>query len=121
LYYFLQFNGRDDKAGLKRVLQNERSSKVHVEFLVCTDDNQSVEYLNEWDDQLINCDVCDDFISERAEVLKCQGPNFPFSRGDWVVKALLGSVDRELDELDEKPAGRDSSRRQSKGGGCVIL
>ena len=69
--------------------------------VVCTDDDESVEYLNKWDRQLPNLDVVDDFRNERRQIQKVNGRNFRFSFGDYVVKSLIGSIDPELDRLDE--------------------
>jgi len=46
--------------------------------------------------------VVDDFRSERKEVRSAKGTSFPFSFGDYVVKSLIGSIDPELDDMDEK-------------------
>ena len=62
-------------------------------FLACTDDLACVKYLSEWDKSIPNLDVVDDYVSEQAEVEKSRGKNFPFSFGDYIVKALLGSID----------------------------
>ena len=40
-----------------------------------------------------NLDVMDDYRSERAEIQRTRGANFPFSFGDYIVKSLLGSID----------------------------
>ena len=40
-----------------------------------------------------NLDVIDDYRSEKAEIQRNRGPTFPFSFGDYIVKALLGSLD----------------------------
>lgn len=45
--------------------------------------------------------VVDDYQSERAQILKAQGSNFRFTYGDYLCKALLGSIDPEFDQLDE--------------------
>jgi len=98
--------GEVDIAGLKHVLQAERDpTRFHVQFIACTDDDSSVAYLNEWDNTLPNVDVIDDYQSERAEILKAKGSNFRFAYGDYIVKALLGSIDPEFDKLDEKSGG----------------
>jgi hypothetical protein len=68
---------------------------------VCTDDEDSVNYLNRWDRTIPNLDVVDDYRSERMEIKKVKGPNFRFSFGDYVVKSLVGSIDPELDKMDE--------------------
>ncbi len=39
-------------------------------------------YLNKWDKKIPNIDVADDYRSEREEIHKAQGKNFPFSFGD---------------------------------------
>jgi hypothetical protein len=46
------------------------------------DDDQCMEYLNNWDREIPRLDVVDDYRNEKAEILKCQGRNFPFSFGD---------------------------------------
>ncbi|KAJ3317255.1 hypothetical protein HDU76_001261 [Blyttiomyces sp. JEL0837] len=46
-------------------------------------------------------DVVDDYMSERNEVLKVQGWDFPFSWGDYVTKTLLGAIDGYFDSMDE--------------------
>ena len=48
-----------------------------------------------------NLDVIDDYRSERDEVRKAKGSSFSFTFGDYVVKSLIGSIDPELDNLDE--------------------
>lgn len=45
--------------------------------------------------------VVDDYKTEREEVRRNKGYNFPFSFGDYVAKALLGAVDPAMDSLDE--------------------
>lgn len=51
---------------------------------------------------MINLDVVDDFRNERQEIRKIKGPSFKFSFGDYVVKSLIGSIDEELDKMDEE-------------------
>jgi hypothetical protein len=104
--------GEVDTAALRHVLVSERdTSKVHVQFVACTDDDSTMAYLNEWDRKIPNVDVVDDYHSEKAEVLAAQGSNFKFSFGDYIVKILLGSIDPEFDLLDEKKVG---------GGCCTV-
>ena len=52
-----------------------------------------------YDQTIHNLDVLVDFISERKEVREAQGPNYPFSFGDYVVKSLIGSIDPQLGNL----------------------
>ncbi|KAJ3031381.1 UNVERIFIED_CONTAM: hypothetical protein HDU68_004460 [Siphonaria sp. JEL0065] len=111
--------GNLDKHNLKRVLEQERGrvGDIPVVFLVCTDDDHEIAYLNEWDN------VVDDYLTERSQILAVQGAGFPFSRGDWVCKMLLGAVDTEIDALDECPVLLDStvgSYTKENSGGCEI-
>ncbi|KAJ3393196.1 HBS1-like protein [Entophlyctis sp. JEL0112] len=125
--------GSIDKDGLKNVLVNERGrpGDVPVTFLVCTDDDDEIQYLNEWDNVIRDLDVVDDFYTERRQIRDVQGHGFPFSRGDWVCKMLLGSVDPEIDALDERRVdaslhNNDTLRRRSTksntahDGGCTV-
>jgi hypothetical protein len=94
--------GQTDIGTLEAVLRNERTPQTYVTFLACTDDLEAVNYLNNWDKSMHNLDVVDDYRSERAEIQRVRGPSFPFSFGDYVVKALLGSIDPWFDALDER-------------------
>ena len=79
----------------------KREPFVYTTIVACTDDESSVNYLNEWDVELPRLDVVDDYRSERTETLNAQGPTFSFSFGDYVVKSLVGSIDPNLDDIDE--------------------
>jgi hypothetical protein len=95
-------HGNVDVRSLENLMRNERQSNTtHVSFLACTDDDSSVAYLSEWDRTMLNVDVIDDYKSEREEVRQNRGFNYPFSFGDYVVKALIGAVDPQMDALDE--------------------
>jgi len=94
-------NGQVNISEFKRCLK-EKPKHCHTTIVACTDDDASVSYLNKWDRKISNLDVVDDYRSERNEVLKVRGKNYSFSFGDYVVKSLIGSIDPELDALDEK-------------------
>lgn len=87
------------------VLMNERSSNDFVTFLACTDDDRTIDYLNNWDRIIPRVDVVDDYFSERTEILRAQGQNFHFSYGEYVIKTMAGSLVPELDVLDEPQKG----------------
>lgn len=79
-----------------------KAPNCYVQIMACTDDEESVAYLNEADRDIERLDVTDDFRSERKEVQRAQGSNFAFSFGDYIVKALLAPVDPYFDTLDQK-------------------
>ena len=47
-----------------------------------TIDSDYCRYMNNWDKKIPNVDVADDYRSEREEIHKAQGKDFPFSFGD---------------------------------------
>ncbi len=76
-----------------------RPNHVYTTILACTDEENSMEYLNNWDKYIQKLDVVDDFRTERKEVLRAKGINFNFSYGDYVAKCLVGSTDPTVDNL----------------------
>jgi hypothetical protein len=95
-------NGADDIRAFRHMISKARKPTDHVTILACTDDKQVMSYLNNWDKKFQRLDIVDDYYSERIEVRKAKGKNFKFSFGDYIVKALLGSIDPYFDNLDEK-------------------
>ncbi|CAF1363631.1 unnamed protein product [Adineta ricciae] len=83
------------------MIQVRIAETTHVMFLVCTDDPACVEYLVECDERMTNVDVTDDFFTERERVWRKNGPAYPFSKGDYIAKALLGAIDPEVDAIDD--------------------
>ena len=95
-------NDRDNVAQLEELMIKYRQVETtFVHFLACTDDLRSVQFLNDWDRKMINVDVTQDYHSERDKILQCQGQNYRFSFGDYVVKALVGAIDPVIDALNE--------------------
>ncbi len=87
-------NGELDVAELEKVMRNERTPGTFVTFLACTDEPEALDYLNNWDRTMENVDVVDDFRSELAQIREKQGPNVKFSYGEYLIKALIGSIDQ---------------------------
>ena len=69
-----------------------------------TDSSQLVNYFRDKPQgfTMRNIDIVDDYKSEKIEVKRAQGQNFSFTFGDYVVKSLIGSIDPEMYNLDEK-------------------
>lgn len=103
-------NGKADISGFKQCLKS-RAKTVHTTIVSCTDEDDTMSYLNNWDRALPRLDVVDDYRSEKNEILRVQGKHFRFTFGDYVVKSLLGSIDPSLDDLDEHKLAKK----------CVIL
>jgi hypothetical protein len=93
-------NSEVDK--LKRLMQETRKADTtYVSFLLCTDEPGCVNYLNEWDRTMQNVDVTDDYENEKKKIRKYRGQDYPFSNGDYIVKAMVGATIRHIDRLNE--------------------
>lgn len=99
---------------LKEIIKGRNREEVFVTFLVCTDKDSDVEYLNDFDasrsqrsvrsggqNKIDGVEVIDDYRSERKEVLKKQGNKFGYSRGDHEARKICGPVFPMLDKIDE--------------------
>jgi hypothetical protein len=116
--------GRTDIPSFLNTLRSTPAT-CFVQIMACTDDEESVAYLNEADRDIPRLDVTDDYRSERDEVRKHHGSKYAFSYGDYVVKALLGPVDPTFDQLDgggPRPAGGGGGGGSGgEGGGCCVV
>ncbi|CAF3701508.1 unnamed protein product [Rotaria sp. Silwood1] len=66
--------GQTDIHTLEHVLKNERqpTNLIPVTIIACTDDEQCIGYLNDWDRKIPNLDVVDDYRSEKKEIQACR-------------------------------------------------
>lgn len=85
----------------KGLLGRMIGNNMRIGFIACTENESQVEYLNEIDRIYTEIDVSDDYHTERRQIQRVQGSRFPFTYGDYVVKALAGPIDSRLDTLDE--------------------
>ncbi|CAF2980196.1 unnamed protein product [Rotaria sp. Silwood2] len=108
-------NGQPRIDGLRQFLLYERKpiDRIPVTIIACTDDDECMSYLNNWDKDIPNLDVVDDYRNEKKEILSYQGKSFPFSYGDYVVKILMGGIDPWFDLLDERKISTDEYERSS--------
>jgi hypothetical protein len=103
--------GLDD---LYRVLYN-KPSNVHVSLAECTDNEEEMVYLDDWDGRIPNFDNTDDYREELARVKIAQGPQFKFDYTDYVIKILLATFVRKYYNLDQRRVN------VQKNGCCTIL
>ncbi len=96
----------------KSVLGEMVRNNMRIGFLACTDQDDQVEYLNDIDRQYSEIDVNDDYYTEFVQIQRTQGTGFLFSYGDYVVKAIAGSIDKRLDGLDERRLPINTNTRQ---------
>jgi len=94
-----------DMKGFRSLLTNRdgiNPERCPTTIMACTDSEHEIGWLNQLDDTVPSVDVIDDYQAEREEVLARQGRNFHFTQGDYIVKTLIGPIDKIYDELDEK-------------------
>jgi len=90
---------------LKKVVNQECTRrKIRFQIMACTGDEKAVSWLDTVDEQFSEVDVTDDYHSEKAQVLKA-GKVKKFTRGDWLIKAMLGPISKKFDAWDEKAMG----------------
>jgi hypothetical protein len=110
--------GTCEKAKLFNLLKSRKPiDKIYTTVLACTDDDSVISYLKKWDKTLQNFDVVDDFYTVKHNVTIKHGTKYNFSYGDYVLKALLGSMDKTFDTIDEidSDSGHDDNSK------CSIL
>lgn len=115
-------DGRTSEIGrLKQILVDRNATANHVAIVACTGDHDTLSYLNRWDIEIVNLDVVDDYVSERAEVWRAQGTQFRFGYADYVIKLALSSVDSYFDRLDEMTPQMAAAQQKSDTACCNIM
>ena len=96
------------------------SATFKYQILACTDDESAIGWLNRFDQEFQEVDVMDDYFSEKQQVIRA-GRCPVFTRGDWIMKALLGPVSSKFDNWDERPThtGHDGHGKKKKHK-CVL-
>ncbi len=94
-------NGYDNPQRFKQLLKNRDSDKFFISIIACSDDKQDIHYLEDLDKYIKHLDVTDDYNTERLEVLR-KGRTHRFTRGDYVTKALMGSIIPNWHKIDGK-------------------
>ncbi len=90
-------------ANVSNLIRNRPNPAYNALSLVsCTDVDSECEWMKEIEEVSSYTSELDDFESERKEVLKDQGPVFPFTYGFWLVCNLVAAINPDdLDAMDE--------------------
>lgn len=109
---------------MERLVKKQSTSRTFkVQIMACTDEDEAVGWLNDMDEKFTAVDVTDDYYSEKAEVLAA-GKVPKFTRGDWLIKALLGPVSSKFDAWDEGPKGGKGGKAggdEKSSSSCTLL
>lgn len=79
-----------------------KSEKHPVSICSCTNETSEIAYLNMLDVQGHRISAVDDLVQETNEVKASHGKLFPYSMGTWLVSQLIGAINQNIDDLDEK-------------------
>jgi len=83
-------------------------AKFPVSIVLCTDDEEiersyrSMEYNPRTisNQGILGVDVTEDYRGEARDVWRTRGRSYRFSFGDYIVKILVGSIDRRVHDID---------------------
>ena len=92
----------DNQQAFVDLVLNRDTDRVAVTFLICTDRDHEVEYLDDLD-KTPSVEAIDDYHSEKAQILEHQMPGFTYSRGDHEARKICGAAFPILDKIDEQP------------------
>jgi hypothetical protein len=107
-----------------------KPTNVHVSLAECTDNEEEMEFLDEFDGKIPNFDNTDDYREELAKVKRIQGSAFKFDYTDYVIKILLASFVRWYFNLDQKNVqskqviyerNNSGAKNKSTSSCCVVL
>jgi len=92
---------------LAEVFQKRRPASTPAKFqiLAFTPEEDEVEWLDMLSAELPQVDVTNDYHIEREQVLR-SGRTNTFTRGDWVLKAMLSPITNKFDTWDERKTYR---------------
>jgi hypothetical protein len=79
----------------------KKTSQFRVQIMACSNNDDEIAWLNEIDQQSELIDVTDDYYNEKRRVMAIKGNDYTFTRSDWLVKAILGPVDKSVDNVNE--------------------
>ncbi|CAF1069210.1 unnamed protein product [Rotaria sordida] len=88
--------GNPDLERFEQIMKHERNAETtHVMFLLCTDEPDDIAYLTKFKGTMKNVDVYDDYETEKKKIRRLRGNNHAFSKGDYIVQALVGAVEHK--------------------------
>lgn len=102
-------NGVPDRQALINFMKTKRllPQRFPMSIILCTDDNGVTDFFDQVDKEYDHVDVVDDYLTERKQIMHMQRKvtGFTFTHDEYVVKCIMGSIDSQLDKLDEEPIG----------------
>jgi len=88
---------------LKHIMEVLHPRNLYKSIVACTGEANVIKFLQSLD-TMERTDVTDDFTSEKRvidEIQKRWDPSYNFSYDDYLAKILLGSIDPDIDQLND--------------------
>lgn len=104
---------------LRRLMEVLNPPNLYRSIVACTGSEHVLQYLKSMD-TLERTDVTDDFNSEKEVIDRIQrvyDPSYNFSYDDYIAKVLLGSIDPEIDQLNDQETAFNRTRAGKSVGG----
>ena len=95
------------------LVQSTHKGNVHISFAECTDNEDDMEYLDQWDGRIKNFDNTDDYREELKRIKAVQGAQFKFNYTDYVIKILLATFVRWYFNLDQTRVNNQYNQQQA--------
>lgn len=106
------------KDNIKKLMEMKDSGKGNfkLQLMACTSTESDAEWLTALESRFDAVDCIDDYKVELKQVMRA-GKTKSFTRGDWVLKAMLGPISKKHDALDESRGAAGSAGCCSS---CVV-
>ena len=93
-------SGTEDLAGLHDWIKNRTfKAKTLFSIVLCTDDEE-IERMYRRLERSAGVDVSEDFRGESRDVKRMRGARYRFSKGDYIVKIMVGAFDKTIHQID---------------------
>lgn len=80
---------------------HESYRNLYITFCACVSDESLLKIMDKWGREMPRIGVVDQYVVEYKEMMEKHGknPEFSFTQGDYVTKALLVSIDPDIKQL----------------------
>ncbi|GEM_PF-4197325 len=87
-----------------QLLQSRDAQAIPFTILGCSNQRKDYAWMHEMEEVADYVAALPDFVDEQQEVLRDQGPRFPYSRGMWLLCNLAAALNPDdLDSMDQHP------------------
>ena len=108
--------GNIDISNFSCCINNRNIDNINISLLSCSYANNTIAYLNKYDNKEKNVDTLDDYLSEKKKIINAHGSNCSYSLGHHTARLLIAPLFPEIGCLYEsKFQGCKSKKR------CIII